>query len=141
MAHGTPLHRCPDRRARSHNGPGAHPSSHPNSGDPEALLWPGRVLGSHLVAFDRVLDIGSFRPNYLGPAVAAEGLDPIRFHDLRHTFASLALAAGFQPYEVSRWLGHANLATTDAIYAHLYPSDYSSHLDRFSAFVASEAVR
>ena len=45
-------------------------------------------------------------------------------------------AAGFPPYEVSRWLGHANLATTDAIYAHLYPSDYSAHVDRFSAFVA-----
>jgi|GEM_PF-4826231 len=50
------------------------------------------------------------------------------------------LAAGFPPYEVSRWLGHANLATTDAIYAHLYPSDYASHVDRFEAFVAEGAL-
>jgi hypothetical protein len=33
-------------------------------------------------------------------------------------------------------MAHANLATTDSIYAHLYPSDYSAHQDRFAAFVA-----
>ena len=110
--------------------------AHPNRSGPDALLWPGRVSGSHLVTFDRVLDTGSVLRNYLRPAVEAEGLAQMRLHDLRHTFASLMLAAGFPPYEVSRWLGHANLATTDAIYAHLYPSDYSAHVDRFSAFVA-----
>jgi integrase len=46
------------------------------------------------------------------------------------------LAAGFPSYEVSRWLGHANLATTDAVYAHLYPSDYSAHVERFESFLA-----
>lgn len=45
------------------------------------------------------------------------------------------LAAVFPPYEVSRWLGHASLATTDWIYAYLYPSDYASHVERFEAFV------
>lgn len=114
----------------------AYLMAHPNSGDPDALLWPGRVSGSHLVTFDRVLDTGSVLRNYLRPEVEAEGLPQMRLHDLRHTFASLMLAAGFPPYEVSRWLGHANLATTDSIYAHLYPSDYSAHVDRFSAFVA-----
>ncbi|MDQ0575229.1 tyrosine-type recombinase/integrase [Agromyces albus] len=60
----------------------------------------------------------------------------MRFHDLRHTFASLMLAAGFQPWQVSRWTGHANASTTDAIYAHLYPSDYATQIERFEAFVA-----
>ena len=92
--------------------------------------------GTHLVDFSRVFDVGSFRRNYLRPTLRATGLPEMRFHDLRHTFASLMLAAGFPPYEVSRWLGHANLATTDAIYAHLYPSDYASHVERFEAFVA-----
>lgn len=108
--------------------------AHPRRSDPDALLWPGRVPGSHLVDFGRVLDIGSLRRNYLRPALRAEGLPEMRFHDLRHTFASLMLAAGFPPYEVSRWLGHANLATTDSIYAHLYPSDYASHVEQFEAF-------
>ncbi|WP_426626316.1 tyrosine-type recombinase/integrase [Leifsonia sp. McL0607] len=56
--------------------------------------------------------------------------------DLRHTYASLMFAAGFKPYEVSRWMGHANVSTTDGIYAHLYPSDYNEQIARFDAFVA-----
>jgi len=112
--------------------------THPGSGDPDALVWPGRNPGSHAVTYERVFDVASFRRNYLKPALRSLQMDDgMRFHDLRHTFASLMLAAQFPPYEVSRWMGHANLATTDSIYAHLYPSDYSAHLDRFEAFVAN----
>ena len=119
----------------------AYLMEHPNSGDPDALLWPGRAVGgTHRPDWSRVFDVASFRRNYLRPALAAAGLGEMRFHDLRHTFASLMLAAGFPPYEVSRWLGHANLATTDPVYAHLYPSDYTAHQDRFEAFVAADGV-
>lgn len=111
--------------------------AHPHSGDPEALLWPGRQVGTHRVDWEGVFDVASFRRNYLRLALADVGLGAMRFHDLRHTFASLMLAAGFAPYEVSRWLGHANLATTDAIYAHLYPSDYSAQKARFGRFLAA----
>jgi integrase len=58
----------------------------------------------------------------------------MRFHDLRHTAASLWLAAGFQPFQVSRWLGHASLELVGRVYGHLYPSDYTAELDRFEAF-------
>lgn len=110
--------------------------THPRSGDPDALVWPGRNPGSHAVTYERVFDVASFRRNYLKPALRSLRMDDgMRFHDLRHTFASLMLAAQFPPYEVSRWMGHVNLATTDTIYAHLYPSDYSAHLDRFDAFL------
>jgi len=108
---------------------------HPRSGDPDALAWPGRNPGSHAVTYERVFDVASFRRNYLKPALRSLTMDDgMRFHDLRHTFASLMLAAQFPPYEVSRWMGHAILAT-DAIYAHLCPSDYSAHLDHFESFV------
>ncbi|WP_062072132.1 tyrosine-type recombinase/integrase [Demequina sediminicola] len=110
--------------------------AHPNRANPDALLWPGRIPGTHVVDFTRVFDVQSFRRNYLRPALASTDLLPMRFHDLRHTYASLMLAVGFPPYEVSRWLGHGSLATTDSIYAHMYPSDYASHVDRFEAFVA-----
>lgn len=60
-------------------------------------------------------------------------------HDLRHTAASLWLAAGFPPYQVSRWLGHANVVTTDTVYSHLYPIDYTSHVARFEAFAQGGA--
>jgi integrase len=109
---------------------------HPNSGNPDALFWPGRHVGSIRLDYSRVIDMGSFRRNYLQDALTNAELRPMRFHDLRHTAASLRLAAGFKPYEVSRWLGHANVSTTDGIYAHLYPSDYSQHVARFDAFVA-----
>ncbi len=61
------------------------------------------------------------RRNYFKPALVREKVAAIRVHDLRHTAASLWLAAGFPPYQVSRWLGHASVVTTDAIYSHLYP--------------------
>jgi integrase len=56
------------------------------------------------------------------PAIAAAGLpDDTTFHDLRHTFASTALAEGVPISEVSRWLGHKSITTTVDLYGHLVP--------------------
>ena len=46
-------------------------------------------------------------------------LPHIRFHDLRHSCASLLLANGISLKEIQLWLGHSNFATTANIYAHL----------------------
>ena len=43
----------------------------------------------------------------------------IRFHDLRHSCASLLLARGISLKEIQEWLGHSNFNTTANIYAHL----------------------
>lgn len=43
----------------------------------------------------------------------------IRFHDLRHSCASLLLANGISMKEIQEWLGHSNFSTTANIYAHL----------------------
>lgn len=111
---------------------------HPYSSDPTALFWAGRHVGSAALDYDHVFDVSSFRRNYMSPALRRLRLkDGMRFHDLRHTYASLMFAAGFPPYEVSRWLGHASLATTDSVYAHLYPSDYAEHRQRFESFLAA----
>ena len=48
------------------------------------------------------------------------GLPEIRFHDLRHTAASLMLNNGIPVIVVSRRLGHAKPSTTLDIYGHLY---------------------
>jgi len=56
------------------------------------------------------------------PAIAAAGLPTeTTFHDLRHTFASTALAEGVPISEVSRWLGHKSITTTVDLYGHLVP--------------------
>ena len=52
-------------------------------------------------------------------AKAAAGLPDVRVHDLRHTAASLWLAAGADPKVVQRVLGHATAAMTMDLYGHL----------------------
>ena len=47
------------------------------------------------------------------------GLRHIRFHDLRHSCASLLLAKGVPMKAIQEWLGHSNFSTTANIYAHL----------------------
>lgn len=84
--------------------------------------------------YDRVWDRARFRNNYFKPALGQARLPGIRVHDLRHTAASLRLAAGFSPYQVSRWLGHASVVTTDTIYSHLYPTGYAQYVARFERF-------
>jgi integrase len=50
------------------------------------------------------------------------GLPSIRFHDLRHTAASLMLNHGIPVIVVSRRLGHAKSSITLDVYGHLFPS-------------------
>jgi integrase len=57
---------------------------------------------------------------------AGLGNEPrLRFHDLRHTFASLLIAEGLDVVFVSRQLGHASTSVTLDVYAHLF--DRESH--------------
>ncbi|WP_454732390.1 MULTISPECIES: tyrosine-type recombinase/integrase [Cupriavidus] len=69
-------------------------------------------------------------------ALTAAGVDTIRIHDLRHTFASLAINHGASLYEVQHLLGHASSRTTQR-YAHLA----SDNLRRASAHVAELVTR
>ena len=58
---------------------------------------------------------------YFKPLLRAEGLPNIRLYDLRHTAATLALAAGVSPKIVSEQLGHASVAFTLEVYSHVLP--------------------
>jgi integrase len=51
----------------------------------------------------------------------AAGLPPIRLHDVRHSYATAALAAGIPAKVVSERLGHANIAITLDVYSHVIP--------------------
>jgi len=61
-----------------------------------------------------------FRTNTWLPAVRRARLEGLRFHDLRHTFVSLWIAAGANPKEVSVRAGHSTVAFTLDRYGHLY---------------------
>src|SRR3978361_576272 len=50
------------------------------------------------------------------------GVRRIRFHDLRHTCASLLLAQGVPPRVVMEVLGHSQLSITMNLYSHVMPS-------------------
>ncbi len=54
-----------------------------------------------------------------------KGLRRMRFHDLRHSCASLLLANGVPLKHIQEWLGHSDFTTTANIYAHL---DYKSKI-------------
>ena len=55
------------------------------------------------------------------PLLVSAGLPNIRLYDLRHTAATLALAAGVSPKVVSEQLGHASVAFTLEVYSHVLP--------------------
>jgi integrase len=51
--------------------------------------------------------------------VKQAGLSGVRFHDLRHTFASLMLMRGAKPKVISDALGHSSVAFTMDTYSHI----------------------
>lgn len=75
-------------------------------------------------------------PHYLTSSfpklLEKNNLRHIRFHDLRHSCASLLLANGVPMKQIQEWLGHSDFSTTANVYAHL---DYNSKLSSADAMV------
>jgi integrase len=68
--------------------------------------------------------------------VRAAGVPTIRFHDLRHTAATLLLAAGEHVKVVSERLGHASVQITMDTYAHVLPTMQAAAVGRIEAALA-----
>ena len=77
-----------------------------------------------------------WKPRYLSDGfkriLEQNGLHRIRFHDLRHTCASLLLANNVPMKKIQEWLGHSEFSTTANIYAHL---DYQSKISSTEAML------
>jgi integrase len=76
------------------------------------------------------------KPNYITQHFARvlkkNELKKIRFHDLRHSCASLLYANGVSLKEIQEWLGHSDISTTSNIYTHL---DFSSKVASANAII------
>jgi integrase len=76
----------------------------------------------------QLIVLGFNHPNFHGEIIAelerlarGAGLPPIRLHDVRHSYATAALAAGVPAKVVSERLGHATIAITLDVYSHVIP--------------------
>lgn len=123
-------------------------ADHPRATELTAPLWPNRALGGlrhhgqlavASLDFSEPIDTGAFYKNVLRPALAAVGLpasmpattredgtpiakvEGVRFHDLRHTAATLWLSNGVHFMQVSKWLGHSTFTLTLDTYGDYIP--------------------
>ena len=90
----------------------------------------GRSYIKEYLGYVCVNEIGDLiKPSYVtrsfSKLLKANGFRHIRFHDLRHSCASLLLKNGVPMKQIQEWLGHSDFSTTANIYAHL---DCSSKL-------------
>ncbi len=90
-----------------------------------------------------VNEIGDLiKPEYVSSTFAAfleeNGMRRIRFHDLRHSCASLMLSSGVPMKQIQEWLGHSDFSTTANIYAHL---EYSSKISSADAMLTGLGIK
>ncbi len=74
----------------------------------------------------------------------ANGLRPIRIHDLRHSHVSLLIQMGYSPVLISERVGHEKVSTTLNTYAHLFPSQQgmiASSLEQVNAIGVTPSVK
>jgi len=105
------------------------------TGGRRTISLPGflaEMIGQHMGRFpsdERVFPAAeggplrrTFYRRHFVPATVAAGLDPLRFHDLRHSCVALLIGQGAHPAEIMQRLGHNSIKTTIDRYGHLFPS-------------------
>lgn len=88
----------------------------------ERILAGGRWQGQWNLVFTTPIGTpldGSNLRKHFKEALQAAGLPAMRFHDMRHSAASMLAALGVHPSVAQRILGHANISTTLAVYTHV----------------------
>lgn len=88
-------------------------------------------------ALGRPVTPSSLRGRSFRPLLDAAGLPPVRFHDLRHTAATLLLLQGVHAKVVSEMLGHATITITLDTYSHVLPSMKQEAADALARLLGS----
>jgi len=65
------------------------------------------------------------------------GFPKIRFHALRHTFATMCRAAGMEIADIQDLLGHADISTTKNMYTHIEIDTLKKAMDKFTQYLES----
>lgn len=117
----------------------AYLETHPKRGvDDTAPLWPGRNYGGYGdwrggLDWEKRMDYNSFYRHRFRAAATAIGYPELRFHDLRHTAASIWASDGMKLERVAAALGHAGTSTTYKVYLHFFKDDYGEDMGRSDA--------
>ncbi|PTL73634.1 hypothetical protein C1I63_12820 [Rathayibacter caricis DSM 15933] len=121
-------------------------AARPHAAEPTASLWPvrnysgcGDFRGG--LNWSKRMDYNSFYRRRFREAAKAIGQPDLRFHDLRHTAASLFAASGMPLARVARILGNADTATTYKAYLHFFPDDHAADIDRLDAHLSPDRGR
>jgi integrase len=78
-----------------------------------------------------------WRARHWRRAIRAVRLEPLRPHDLRHTAASLWVAAGASPKQIATWAGHTSVSVVLDRYGHLFPGHEEAVLDRLDSLIVT----
>jgi integrase len=101
-------------------------------------LMLGEGWRDHDLAFCRV-DGSPLHPEQFSARFTEQvtrlGLPPIRLHDLRHGWASMALASGLHPKVVQERLGHATIAVTLDVYSHVTAGLHSDAAEQVAGLI------
>jgi integrase len=105
--------------------------------DHQSLLGPmyhdaGFVFANEI---GKPIEFSNVRERHFKPLLIALGLPKIRLYDLRHSCASLLLAAGEPVKVVSERLGHCNAFVTLSVYAHVLPGQQKQASDRLDSLL------
>lgn len=83
----------------------------------------------------RPIAAGNLLKRSFEPLLAKAGLPRIRFHDLRHTAATLLMEQGVHAKVVQEMLGHTRISTTLDLYSHVTPTMQRQAADAFDAIL------
>lgn len=83
----------------------------------------------------------SYITSHFHDLISSLGMRKIRFHDLRHTFASLMLSNNVELIKVSNFLGHSDISTTANIYAHLDKASKKASADVMTNILSGKGVK
>ena len=86
----------------------------------DSLYRPGGLVFANEAG--GIINRSNLRNRSFKPLLKGAGLPDIRFHDLRHTCATLLLSRNVNPKIVSEMLGHSSIAITLDTYSHVLPT-------------------